>query len=74
MHVAVTALRKQEPARVIVAVPVASRKACEGMQGIADEVVCLETPEDFEAVGQWYGDFSQVDDREVADLLQEGWS
>ncbi len=55
--------------RVLVAVPVASRDAREELASYADEVVCLLVPSDFSAVGEFYEDFEQTDDREVIDLL-----
>lgn len=70
MRAAIAALRQQRPARLIVAVPVAARSICDEMDALADEVLCLETPPDFRAVGLWYRDFSQVTDEEVIDLLE----
>jgi len=69
MQAAVTALRRQEPARIIVAVPVGARETCERMTRFADEVVCLSTPEPFQAVGLWYEEFTQTSDEEVKRLL-----
>lgn len=69
MRAALRALRKQNPARLIAAAPVASREARESLRGLADEFVCLAMPEPFESVGQWYVDFTQVDDPEVRELL-----
>ena len=69
MRAAITALRKQQTARIVAAVPVAPRHVCEEFREVADEVVCLLTPEYFVAVGQWYEDFSQTTDDEVRDLL-----
>jgi predicted phosphoribosyltransferase len=69
MHAAVLALRKARPARIIVAVPVASPEACEGLRAEADQVVSLAMPERFRAVGQWYDDFRQTTDGEVLELL-----
>jgi putative phosphoribosyl transferase len=69
MRAALAALRQQQPARVIVAVPVGSAEACAELQGLADESICLETPEPFRAVGLWYSDFSQTTDAEVTTLL-----
>jgi putative phosphoribosyl transferase len=57
-------------ARIIVAVPVASRMAVSDLRGECDELVCLEVPDPFFAVGEWYRDFSQTDDDEVVDLLR----
>ncbi|HEV8366069.1 MAG TPA: phosphoribosyltransferase [Gemmatimonadaceae bacterium] len=69
MFAAVTALRAHDPARIIVAVPVASSEACADLRRVADVVVCVETPEPFRAVGVWYHDFSQTTDQEVRALL-----
>ena len=69
MRAAVVAVRLQQPARTIVAVPVAAAITCELLRGEANEVVCLATPEPFFAVGQWYGNFDQTSDEEVHDLL-----
>ena len=69
MRAAVTALRRQEPERIVVAVPVGARDACGRMRAIAEETVCLEAPEDFFAVGDWYFDFRPTSDAEVRDLL-----
>ena len=69
MMAAIEALRKLEPGRIVVAVPIASRDACEEMRRQADEVVCARTPEPFHAVGRWYEDFSQTSDAEVRELL-----
>jgi hypothetical protein len=54
----------------VLAVPVAPRAAIPGLSSVADEVVCLETPDRFMAIGQWYGDFSQTTDEEVVALLR----
>ena len=56
-------------ARVVLAVPVASRSAIEALRSAADEIVCLETPAQFRAVGEWYDDFSQTTDDEVVAIL-----
>ena len=69
MRAAVTALREQQPARIIVAVPVAARATCDEFRSQVDEIVCAITPEPFRAVGLWYEDFSQTTDEEVRDLL-----
>lgn len=70
MIAALHALRSRQPERLICAVPVASREAAEKVATYADEVVCLQTPDFFYAVGQFYGDFRQVDDAEVIALLR----
>jgi putative phosphoribosyl transferase len=58
------------PSRLIIAVPVGAPDTCADLQAEVDEVVCLVTPEPFQAVGLWYQDFSQTTDREVAELLE----
>jgi putative phosphoribosyl transferase len=63
--------RAQGASRVILAVPVAPPAAISKLSRDADEVVCLETPEPFFAVGQWYVDFPQTSDEEVVSLLKE---
>jgi putative phosphoribosyl transferase len=62
--------RAQGAARVVLAVPVAPPSACAALAADADEVICLETPGHFLAIGEWYQDFSQTSDREVVSLLQ----
>jgi predicted phosphoribosyltransferase len=69
MRAAAAALRRQKPARVVVAVPVAAREACDEFRAEVDEVVCAATPEPFHGVGRWYEDFSQTTDEEVRVLL-----
>ncbi|MBW5485411.1 phosphoribosyltransferase family protein [Streptomyces bambusae] len=64
--------RAQGAARVVLAVPVAAPQAMERLRHDADQVLCLSTPFDFMAVGQWYDDFSQTTDGEVAARLAEG--
>jgi putative phosphoribosyl transferase len=70
MKAAVRALRQQNPARLIAAVPTAPAEACEQLREIADEVICAVTPDPFFAVGGSYGDFHQVTDDEVRKLIQ----
>jgi predicted phosphoribosyltransferase len=69
MKAAVRALRRMEPRAIIVAVPVAARETCDELRAEVDEVVCLRTPEPFQAVGLWYDDFTQTTDEEVHALL-----
>jgi predicted phosphoribosyltransferase/dienelactone hydrolase len=68
---AVISLRKRGAARVILAVPVAAPSSVEALRAEADEVVCVEMPDDLWAVGLWYEDFSPTSDEEVAALLAE---
>jgi putative phosphoribosyl transferase len=70
MRAAVAALRQQQPARIVVAVPVGAAETCAEFEAEADETICARTPEPFYAVGLWYGDFSQTTDAEVHDLLE----
>jgi putative phosphoribosyl transferase len=69
MWAAVVAVRRLQPARVVVAVPVGAAETCEALGKAADDVVCALTPEPFRAVGLWYADFSQTTDDEVRQLL-----
>lgn len=69
MIAALHAVRARHPARLVCAVPVAPPETLERIRPYADEVVCLEAPEDFMAVGQFYRDFRQVEDDEVVALL-----
>ena len=69
MWAAIRALRLMKPARIVIAVPVAPPSACDLLLPEVDEFVCLEMPEPFFGVGQFYDDFSQVSDEEVKKLL-----
>jgi putative phosphoribosyl transferase len=69
MQAAILALKKLSPAKIIVAVPVAARDNLSVLKRMADEVVCLYTPEPFYGVGMFYEIFSQTTDEEVCDLL-----
>lgn len=71
MRAAIRAARQLGAARVLAAVPVASSEALRLMRAEADEVVCAMEPELFQAVGDWYRDFEQTDDTEVASLLAQ---
>ena len=71
MWAAVQAVREERPARVVVAVPVAAPDTCAAFGEVADEVVCLLTPEPFGSVGAWYEDFAQTSDEEVRELLAQ---
>ena len=70
MRAAAAALRRQGPARIVIAVPVSSPQTCYELGAEVDEIVCLITPEMFYAVGMWYIDFSPTTDAEVHSLLQ----
>ncbi|KEF33734.1 phosphoribosyl transferase [Deinococcus sp. RL] len=69
MRAGLEALRALGPARIVVAVPVAPPGTARALAALADELVCLLTPPDFMAVGQFYGDFTQTTDEEVRALL-----
>ena len=71
MHAAVRAASVQHAGLIVVAVPVASDSACATLQQEADEVICLNMPEPFFGVGQFYRDFSQTNDAEVIALLKQ---
>jgi len=71
MRAAVAALRRQEPAKIVVAVPVGAAETCDDFRREADDAICARTPEPFNAVGLWYDDFSQTSDDEVRELLQQ---
>ncbi|WP_348688444.1 phosphoribosyltransferase [Acidovorax soli] len=66
---ALHSLRLRQPARLVCAIPVASPEALEKIRPMADDVVCLHAPAHFQAVGQFYRHFPQVDDAEVIALL-----
>lgn len=70
MRAAVEALRKRNPKKIIVAIPVAAQSTCEELRHHADSVACLVAPFDFAAVGQWYHHFDQTSDEEVRLLLE----
>lgn len=67
---ALNGLRASKPARLICAVPVAPPDTLRKVADLADEVVCLEAPTHFQAVGQFYRDFPQVEDEEVIEILR----
>ena len=71
MLAALHALRQRAPQKLVCAVPVAPPDTLAKVAGMADEVVCLYAPENFQAVGQFYVDFGQVEDAEVIALLSE---
>ncbi len=71
MQAAIEAVKAQNPACVVVAVPVAPPDTVRALEPLVDEVICLFQPEPFMAIGQWYQDFSQLTDTEVEALLAE---
>jgi putative phosphoribosyl transferase len=74
MRAAVKALRGSDPARVVVAAPVAAAETCSVLRTEADQVVCANIPDAFHAVSLWYDEFSQTTDQEVRDLLESAAS
>jgi putative phosphoribosyl transferase len=71
MKAALVSLKNRGAASVTVAVPVGPPSTIEELEKIADQVICLHTPEFFQAIGQFYSDFSQTEDKEVIELLRE---
>jgi putative phosphoribosyl transferase len=69
VYSAIQALRQMHPARLVLAVPVAPKSAGEWLRTVVDEIVCLDTPEPFVAVGVFYRNFAQVEDADVVRLL-----
>ena len=74
IRAAVSALRQQNPARIVIAVPTAAADSCMMLEPLVDELVTLLKPMYFRAVGQWYEDFSQTSDAEVKWLLTRAGS
>jgi putative phosphoribosyl transferase len=74
MEAAILALRQLGPAAVVAAAPVGAPETCRRLRQHADLVVCVETPDDLGAVGQWYDDFTQTTDDEVRRLIGAGAS
>jgi predicted phosphoribosyltransferase len=70
MTAAVETLRRQGPARIVVAAGVGAPQTCAVLAGVADECVCAVIPPALDGVGRWYEDFSPTTDAEVRDLLE----
>jgi putative phosphoribosyl transferase len=70
MRAAALALQHIRPRRTVIAVPVAPLSVCGELGKLVDEVVCIAMPELFYAIGQWYEDFPQITDEEVAEMLE----
>lgn len=71
VYAAIHALRRKKPKRIVVAVPVAPADTVKKLGKEADEVICLDTPYPFYAIGAFYEDFSQLTDEDVIGILQE---
>lgn len=69
MRAAIAAARLHGPSEVVAAVPVAAPSVCASLRSVADRVVCAVTPAHLYAVGQWYRNFTQTSDDDIADLL-----
>ncbi|MCH4903600.1 phosphoribosyltransferase [Cylindrospermopsis raciborskii CHAB3438] len=69
IRAAIAVLKQQKPSKIVVAIPVASASTYRELESEVDEVVCLQTPEFFSAIGLWYEDFSQTSDQEVCEIL-----
>ncbi|MCZ2201845.1 phosphoribosyltransferase [Cylindrospermopsis raciborskii] len=69
IRAAIAVLKQQKPSKIVVAIPVASASTYRELESEVDEVVCLQTPEFFSAIGFWYEDFSQTSDQEVCEIL-----
>lgn len=74
MRAAIAAVRLQNPAKIVVAVPVAPHDTLARMRSAVNQVVCLATPEPFHAIGAWYANFPQLSDDEVRALLAQCWA
>lgn len=71
MLAAIYSLREEKAEKIIVAVPVGAHDSCRKIAKAADRLICLHEPSPFFGVGQWYRDFSQVSDEEVAMMLSQ---
>jgi len=69
IRAAVIAVRRNAPKRLILAVPVAPPDAVESLRKDVDELICLEVPKEFHAIGEFYVDFAQLEDADVVDLM-----
>jgi putative phosphoribosyl transferase len=73
LRAAISALRHLQPARLVVAAPVAPLATFLRLRQEVDDIVCVDTPKAFRAIGEFYEDFGQVTDQEVSDLLRSSW-
>ncbi len=73
IRAAVTALRQQQPARIIIAAPVAAAVTCAELRPLVDELVCLVTPVELYGIGYWYDHFAQLSDDEMRAYLTSAW-
>src|SRR5688572_18285022 len=68
---AIKSIRRQRPRQIIFAAPVCSPDGAEALRRMVDDVVCLESPANFQAVGSWYRDFAPTTDAEVIRCLRQ---
>jgi len=73
VHAGIKALRQAAPARLVLAVPVGPPESVRSLSADVDELICLETPSEFTAVGEFYDDFRQTTDAEVIAALEKQW-
>jgi predicted phosphoribosyltransferase len=73
MKASIASIRQQNPAKVIVAAPVAARETYESLRMEADELICAATADPFGAVGAWYQEFDETTDDEVRELISSGF-
>ena len=74
IRAAIAALKEKNPAKIIVAVPVAARSTCDELAPLVTAMICPRQPINFYAVGLWYDDFSQTTDEEVIELLRNQYN
>lgn len=73
IRAAVDALRQLQPARIIIAAPVAAAVACADLRPLVDELVCVLTPDELYGIGYWYDQFPQLSDDELRAYLDAAW-
>ena len=71
MQAAIISVQRHGPSRVVVAAPIGAADSCRELARLADEVVCASIPRNFDAVGAWYADFTQITDVEILTLLEQ---
>ena len=71
ISLAIQILKKQKPKKLIVAIPVASSESVLKLKKLVDEIICLDQPENLMAIGEFYEDFTQVEDEEAKKLLEK---
>lgn len=73
VRAAVAALRQQQPARIVIAAPVAAAVTCDELRPLVDDLVCVLTPDALFGIGYWYDQFPQLSDDELRALLARAW-